>query len=318
MLTLDRTVSRSSIKAEQSVVEQDARYYEYSKAANPLGARLISRVPYHSFLPKLYDSGPTRSVTLDLSHELNTDWPATGPGLCAHFLRVLANESLPLEPNATSMVLYVIKGSGEILQGETRFGFAAGGFITLPGGTPVAVKAGTETTMYCVDDAPLMQYLGASVSTARFRPTYYPPEIAQAELRKVAADPNAAKRSRVSVLLGNENFPQTHTATHTLWAMYGLLPAHSEQKPHRHQSIALDFIVEAPAGCYSLVGTELDENGKIANPQRVEWVSGMAFVTPPGHWHAHYNESGQEALLIPIQDAGLQTYLRALDIRFQL
>jgi hypothetical protein len=38
--------------------------------------------------------------------------------------------------------------------------------------------------------------------------------------------------------------------------------------------------------------------------------------TPPGLWHAHLNESGVPAHLIPIQDAGLQTYLRSLDIRF--
>ena len=315
MLTLNRTLSRSS---EAHVgVEEDARYYEYSKAANPIGAKLISRIPYHSFSPKLYDSGPTRSVALDLSAELKTDWPATGPGLLAQFLRILSNESLTLEPNATSMVLYVIKGSGEVTQGDICFEFAAGGFITLPGGLPVKLLAATDASLYCVDDRPLLKYLGASVSAARFKPTYYPPEVAQAELRKVAADPNAAKRSRVSVLLGNENFPQTRTATQTLWAMYGLLPPHSEQKPHRHQSIALDFIVEAPEGCYSLVGTDVDADGKIVNPQRVDWISGMAFVTPPGYWHAHYNESGEEALLIPIQDAGLQTYLRALDIRFQ-
>lgn len=49
---------------------------------------------------------------------------------------------------------------------------------------------------------------------------------------------------------------------------------------------------------------------------RIEWEAGCAFVTPPGYWHAHFNESGAEARLIPIQGAGLQTYLRTLDIRF--
>ena len=33
-------------------------------------------------------------------------------------------------------------------------------------------------------------------------------------------------------------------------------------------------------------------------------------------WYAHHNESGAPAHLIPVQDAGLQTYLRSLDIRF--
>ncbi|MBV8604829.1 MAG: cupin [Pelomonas sp.] len=316
MLTVASATSRASQTA-QAGVEQDARYYEYSKAANPIGARLITRVPYRSFLPDLYASGPTRVVTLDLSHALATDWPATGPGLCAHFLRILPGESLSLDPNATSMVLYVIKGAGQVLQGAARFNFSAGGFITMPGGSAVELSASAETAIYCVDDEPLLRYLGATVAAARFRPTYYPPEAAQAELSRAAADPNAGKRSRISVLLGNKHFPQTRTATQTLWAMYGLLPGHSVQKPHRHQSIALDFIVKAAAGCYTLVGPELDADGNIASPQRVDWVSGMAFVTPPGYWHAHYNDTDELALLIPVQDAGLQTYLRALDIRFQ-
>jgi gentisate 1,2-dioxygenase len=64
------------------------------------------------------------------------------------------------------------------------------------------------------------------------------------------------------------------------------------------------------------VGTELNPDGSIRNPRRVDWHPGGAFITPPGHWHAHSNESGRMARLLPIQDAGLNTYLRSLDIRF--
>lgn len=41
-----------------------------------------------------------------------------------------------------------------------------------------------------------------------------------------------------------------------------------------------------------------------------------AFVTPSGLWHAHDNESGAPAHLIPGQDAGLHVDYGALDIRF--
>ena len=44
--------------------------------------------------------------------------------------------------------------------------------------------------------------------------------------------------------------------------------------------------------------------------------TGAAFVTPPGYWHSHHNESGTDAYVLPIQDAGLHTYLRTLDIAF--
>jgi len=167
-----------------------------------------------------------------------------------------------------------------------------------------------------VNDAPLLTYLGVSGVRPRFAPTLYPSAQAQAELVKVAEDANAGRRNRISVLLGNVNFPQTRTVTHTMWAMFGMVTSNSQQKPHRHQSIALDFIVSCAPGCYSLVGAEVDANGNIVNPTRVDWEAGMAFVTPPGYWHAHFNQSNQDAYLIPIQDAGLQTYLRALDIRF--
>ena len=45
-------------------------------------------------------------------------------------------------------------------------------------------------------------------------------------------------------------------------------------------------------------------------------MAGAAFVTPPGYWHSHHNESGADAYVLPIQDAGLHTYLRTLDILF--
>ena len=48
----------------------------------------------------------------------------------------------------------------------------------------------------------------------------------------------------------------------------------------------------------------------------MDWQPGGAFVTPPGKWHAHYNESGAPTHLIPVQDAGLHTHLHSLDIRF--
>jgi gentisate 1,2-dioxygenase len=98
--------------------------------------------------------------------------------------------------------------------------------------------------------------------------------------------------------------------------MLGVLPVGRVQRPHRHQSVALDLILECEPGCYSLIGTRLDADGAIADPQRVDWEPGGAFVTPPGRWHSHHNESGHAAYLVPVQDAGLHTYLRSLDIRF--
>jgi gentisate 1,2-dioxygenase len=294
----------------------DAQYFEYTQAANPIGAGLIPKIPCRTFSASLYDSGATRIIPLDLSEALGCEGPATGPGLLAHFLRILAGERLSLNPNASSQVFYVLDGSGTLAQAQTEFSYAAGDFFALPGGAEAIWRADTTSRLYYVNDAPLLTYLGASVSSARFAPTRYPAEQSKQELQKAAQDGNANKRNRISVLFGNARFPQTRTVTHSMWAMYGLVPPHSMQKAHRHQSIALDFVSDCQPGCYSLVGTHLDEQGNIAHPQRVDWSPGMVFVTPPGHWHSHHNESDADAYVIPFQDAGLHTYLRTLDIQF--
>ncbi|MFM0054825.1 cupin domain-containing protein [Paraburkholderia phytofirmans] len=310
------TRTSSAPLVESTAATLDAQYFEYTSSANPIGAKLISCVPFRNFPPSLYADGATRVVPLDLSAELGCPSPATGPGLSANFLRVNAGDALTLAPNATSQVCYVISGTGSVTQAETHFPFEQGDFFTLPGGAAAVLSADATATLYYVNDAPLLTYLGTTGVKARFAPTRYPAAQAQAELRKVAQEANAGRRNRISVLMGNANFPQTRTVTHVLWAMFGIVPPNSMQKPHRHQSIALDFIAGGKPGVYTLVGTELDESGNIAHPTRVDWEAGMAFVTPPGYWHAHFNETDENAYVIPIQDAGLQTWLRTLDIRF--
>ncbi|UAK25900.1 cupin domain-containing protein [Sphingomonas nostoxanthinifaciens] len=293
-----------------------AQFFEYSQAADPIRPSLTPRIPYHVFSPSLYADGPSRVVPLDLSAALKTEGPATGPGLCANFIRIGAGDRIDLDPIATSMIFYVIRGSGTMRQVGTTLDWSEGDFFSAPALDALDLVVSADAALYYVNDAPLLRYLGVRPDRARFEPTIYKAARANAELARVANEPGAAHRSRISVLLANENFPQTRTVTHTLWAMYGMIGAGTAQKPHRHQSIALDYIVDCDPGAYSLVGRELDADGNIKDPERVDWQSGCAFVTPPGYWHAHFNSSGRDARLIPIQDAGLQTYLRALDIRF--
>src|SRR5919197_3664401 len=59
----------------------DARYFEYSKASNPIGSGHTPKVPIRRFSPELYLDRPTGVVPLDLSKELGiTTGAATSPG----------------------------------------------------------------------------------------------------------------------------------------------------------------------------------------------------------------------------------------------
>jgi gentisate 1,2-dioxygenase len=295
----------------------DARYFEYSQAANPIGSGHAPQVPIVQFGPDLYLDQPTGVVPLDLSTELGITGEATSPALLANFVRIRAGEQIDTNPNATSQLYYVMYGRGFAAINGHLVQWEKGDFLTLPAGSQAVFYADADAAMYWVHDEPLLRYLGADATQPRFQPTKFRRDDAVAKLEEIASRPGANDKSRVSVLLANANQQQTLTITHVLWAMFGVLPAHQEQRPHRHQSVALDLILDAPpGGCYSLLGTRLDSRGEIADPIRVDWQAGGAFTTPPGMWHAHYNETDEPAHLIPIQDAGLQTYLRSLDIKF--
>ena len=298
-----------------SSLTEDAQVFEYSKAANPIESGSTPAIPIRTFSASLSATGKTRVVPLDLSADLLTPYPATGPSVLASFVSICEGERIATAPNASSEFYYVIRGSGRTETADATIQWKTGDFLALPAGEAIH-SADEDAALYTVNDSPLFAYLGARQSEPRFKPTLYTAEAVRAELELAQNDPDASKRSRVSVLLANKNFAQTMTLTHTLWTMFGTIAPGTRQLPHRHQSVAVDFVVDAKPGVYTLVGAELNSDGTIKDPVRVDWVSGSAFVTPPSLWHEHVNESGANALIMPIQDAGLHTYLRTLDIQF--
>jgi len=276
---LNTAISAKIISTD--ALTQDAEIFEYSKAADPITSGATPRIPVKKFSPELYAYGATRLVPLDLSRELKTDYPVTGPGVLASFVRIKAGESIATSVDATSEFFYVIRGKGYTETEKGTIEWSEGDIFALPG-IAATHYAEADAAFYMVNDSPLLAYLGVEKSKSRFQPTLYTRAMIMTELEKARNDPNAARRSRVSVLLANKNFGQTLTITHTLWSMFGIVPPGARQLPHRHQSVALDFAVEAKPGVYTLIGPELNADGSIKDAIRVDWVKGAAFVTPAG------------------------------------
>jgi gentisate 1,2-dioxygenase len=298
-----------------ATLTDDEQIFEYTDAADPISSGATPRIPIRVFSPYLYQSGATRIVPLDLSSELKTPYAATGPTLLASFIRIQGGQEIATLAKASSELFYVIRGSGHSETPAGRIDWREGDVMALPG-LAATHFADKDSEFYSVNDSPLLNYLGVQSSEERFQPTLYTSAAIRKELEDAKKDPMSAFRSRVSVLLANRRFQQTRTLTHTLWCMFGSIDPDVRQLPHRHQSVALDFVVDAKPGVYTLLGSELNEDGTIRDPLRIDWVKGAAFVTPPGFWHEHVNESGAEAIVMSIRDAGLHSYLRTLDIRF--
>jgi gentisate 1,2-dioxygenase len=294
-----------------------ARFHDYRYASNPIADGTLGGVPAATWGAELHERGPTRILPLDSGATLGVVGPATTPGLCANFVHVRPSEAIASEAAATTHLFFAMRGAGATrLADGTEFAWHSGDLFILPAGGPALHDAAEDAALYWVHDEPLLRYLGVVPRQARFSPTVYRRAAIHRALDAVIHDPSSASANRLSVLLGNRLFPQTMTITHVLWAMFGLLPVGAVQAPHRHQSVAVDLVVDCKPGCYTMVGRTLDAEGRVANGQRFDWHPHAVFVTPPGLWHSHHNESGHPAHILPIQDAGLHTYLRTLDIRF--
>lgn len=178
--------------------------------------------------------------------------------------------------------------------------------------------ADSHAILYWVSDAPLLSYLGVTPSVARIDPVIFHRDRLLKEVERVRHEEGSEHRNRMGILLANARAGETKTLSHTLWALLNVLPAGDAQPPHRHNSVALDLAVSARAsgGVYTLMSPELDAEGRMVDPVRAEWVQGAAFLTPPGWWHSHVNETEEDAWVLPMQDAGLYTHQRTLDIRF--
>lgn len=120
----------------------DARLFEYSKAANPIGSGLAPQVPITRFEPEIYLDSPTGVIPLDLSGELGIgSGAATSPALLANFLRIRPGEQIDTSPNATSQLFYVLYGRGFAAVNGQLVEWEKGDFLTLPAG---AVRCSTR------------------------------------------------------------------------------------------------------------------------------------------------------------------------------
>lgn len=312
-----------------------ATMYEYTSNANPP----MAEVPVRVFPPTLHQEGPTRVIPLDLQKELHLEYPATAPNLLASFVRIKPGEHLDSGVEwATSQSFYVIRGNGTSMTRAGRIEWMEGDLFTLPylgDDSPAVCATGHQCiihecfaepkfggcALYWVHDEPLLRYLGVRpVDKRRFEPALYPGRVMREAVDSISpTTPTGEARNRRGILLSNPASPQTKTLTPTMWSLLNSIDGGATQKPHKHNSVALDLAVSSgEAGkVYSLLGRALDAEGKIVDPMRAEWQSGGVFVTPPGWWHSHHNDGSETAWVLPIQDAGLYTHQRTLDIRFE-
>lgn len=293
------------------------KLYDYAEACNPI----LPEVPIKTFSIVDEIKSKTNVYFFDNSNELDLNYRATSPNLLAAFLTICTNEPFEVDSSmvCSSQLFYVIRGKGFItINDDHHISFATGDLVTTPFYEFQHIIAMKDTEIYWVSDYPLLQYMGLKPTKQVIPPTLYRRELMESYLREICNAPEAKSKNRNGILLANTITEKwnTKTLTHILWALLNEIPPNTVQKAHRHNSVALDYCVYSNGQVYTSMGKELLPDGSIKDPVKVHWATGACFTTPPGWWHCHVNEGCEKAIVLPIQDAGLYTYQRTLDIQF--
>jgi len=297
--------------------EEYISVFEYEKNVNPH----LNNVP---FFEKDINSCNYGINIIDFSNIFNVSHKSTTPNLLASFIKLNKNETIELDNNeiivdfnATSHIFYIIKGECSIhIENDNEQSVLKGDILITPCFNSIKIKNTSEEELqvYYINDSPLVNYLGNKAHKKIFKTAVYKNEFILKKLNELS-NPN---NNRKGILLSNKDTELlgVNTITPVLWALYNELPPNTIQKPHKHNSVALDLCVKCcdSENIYTLIGDELDENGNIVNPQKVLWKEGCMFITPPGLWHSHNNVGDTYAYVLPIQDAGLLLYQRILGI----
>lgn len=292
--------------------------YEYEKNVDPK----LPNIPIIQKNIKDCDYGIT---FIDFSEIYNMSHKCTTPNLLASFIKLSGNNNLDINnlqnkinyANGSSHLFYVINGSCKIILDKEEFFISTGDIFISPVFNYLSINniGNDDLKIYYINDSPLINFLGCISTKKIFSPSIYKSEFLLDNLKNLSVENN----NRKGILLSNKDTEKigNNTITPVLWALYNELPPNTIQRPHRHNSVALDLCIkcEDSDNIYTLVGDELDEYGNIKNPKKINWNNAEMFITPPGLWHSHNNTGNTFAYILPIQDAGLLLYQRILGIQ---
>ena len=286
--------------------------YEYEKNVNPV----LNEIPIKTKHINDCEYGIT---SINFSQLYNVSYECTSPNLLASFIKVEENNSIELNGDlisGTSNLFFVLHSTCTFVINNEIFGLESGEILVTPFISSIKIinNRSDDLQIYYVNDSPLVNYLGCTPKKRIFKTSIYSKDFLLKNLNNLS-NPN---NNRKGILLSNKDTEKLgiNTITPVLWALYNELPPNTVQKPHRHNSVALDLCISCSdsENIYTLVGKELDENGNIVNPIKVHWKQSEMFITPPRLWHSHNNTGNTYAYILPIQDAGILLYQRILGI----
>ena len=136
-------------------------------------------------------------------------------------------------------------------------------------------------------------------------PVHFPGERVAAELEALHQAPDAGDMPGYAVIFSSESMEGIRNIHPILTLAMNSLPAGEEQRPHRHNSVAITLILDSEGG-YS-----------ITEGQRIDWSRHAVIITPPGEVHSHYNEGPALNRFLIVQDGGFYYHCRTMGFTYE-
>ena len=275
----------------------------------PEGAfdRGLANVPPHIFAAEqqraLASECPTGLIPLDLSAALGTAYPATVPAVLVRYVVVRAGESLQHAFAATGEIYYVARGQGTTTgSADVRIAWRAGDTFVLPGASRTRHEAEVDSLLVCFTNEPELAYAGTRPPEATdnpvVKPAYFDGRTIDEKLGLVHQRSGPQKTAGKSVIFATTPLQRMRTILPSLTAAVNTLEQAGDQRPHRHNAVALTLAIESE-GIYSMVGG-----------QRIDWIPFGVMVTPPQAQHSHHNRGPRMMKSFVVQDGALYYQLR--------
>jgi gentisate 1,2-dioxygenase len=266
-------------------------------------------VPARQFLAerdRAFDpAAPTAAIPLDASGDLATPYQATTPTLLCRYFRIRAGEELRTAFVASSEVFYVMRGTGESRHGDETIRWVARDVLCLPGGES-AHRASADALLFGVSDEPILAFNGLQPAPGRqaVKPTHWAASEIDRHFQRVFARPRTPETTGCSVMFSCHEFAPGYNTTPMINTAINTLEAGGDQRPHRHNGVAVTLAIEGE-GVHSMI-----------EDTRVDWSNGAAQITPASLLHSHHNRGSKRMRSFVIQDEGLHYYTRTPGFSF--
>lgn len=251
---------------------------------------------------------PTGAIALDASDALRTAYPATTPTLLCRYLRIRAGERLHTALAASAEICYVMRGNGESRNRGDGIEWSEGDVFSFPGGgETVHVSGRSECLLFMVTNEPLLAFerlRPPADGRAAFDATHWPAADIEREFESVYRRPITDNTTGHAVQFTSERLGPGPLTAPSINVSINTLAAGCNQRPHRHNGVAVTLAIQGEA-VHSMI-----------DGRRVDWSDGAAQITPATSMHSHHNRGTRRMRSLVIQDEGLHYYTRTPGFSF--